>query len=180
MSRNPGTDLGLRAASTDRGKAGRGHWAGCLAIAGGNLVVRVRERYRASSASAGERSTVLGNSFDVVPRSEAVFWPSSLGTVHDCARLPPLANRPNDRPQPTPALTRVPHLSARFSSLARAAFPHRGYLCFTRTSLSLVNRIGVCTDKATSLSQSDERMGSGQGSDSLEALDISDRCNLKE
>ena len=132
MSRNPGTDLRLRAVSTDRGKAGRGHWAGCLAIVGGNLV-RVRERYRASSASVGERdrlysATVLTSS----PDPKQCFGRHHLAQYMTRPACPPSADRPTATDTSLSALQRVPHLPARYSSLTRAAFPHRGYLCFTR------------------------------------------------
>ena len=136
--------------------------------------MRVGERYQASSACAGERLTVLGNSFDVVHRSGAVFGRHYLAQ-HQSALAPVCphsADRRTDRNGCQPCRgsricpSVIPALPVQLSPTE--------VTCASLAPSSLVNRIGVYSDKATSFSQSDERISLGQGAETVAAPDKKD------
>ena len=160
----PETERLKRELLEERRVVGSGAAFGC----GGNPV-RATKRYRASRASVGERlavysATVLTSSLD----PKQCFCRHHLAQYTTALLCPPWPTDglDRDRPQPTSVLPRVPHLSARSPFRPPMLLSPSEVTCASLASSPPLNRIGVCTDKATSFSHSEVRVGLGQGLDS--------------
>ena len=115
-----------------------------------------------------EIGCVLGNSLTSSLDPKQCFGRHHLAKYATALLCPPWPTdgSDRDRPQPTSALPRVPHLSARSPFRPLVQLSPSEVTCASLTSSSPLNRIGVCTDKATSFSHSEVRVGLGQGLDS--------------